>query len=159
MRLVLEAAHITHYGVIINKVPKKTADRLRDSNTGLLQQAKVSLNLGLPVASEDFFVIDRYQELDDEENMLWTEMPSFLKDFIDSVTPLEIRSEIVDNIEVDQLGRLLQEQERALKNIENNKEELQSELRRQKELTKRLADKALQQAKQRSEASWMLSMD
>lgn len=104
--------------------------------------------------TDRFFVQERIDELADEDDVMWSDMPQDLIDFIkdSSYTSGQIRSEIVDDIVTDGLGARVKEQEELLRKMEKDNQVLQTELQRQQlELQSTKASKA----KAVSKVNWL----
>lgn len=135
MQLVLESAPIKEYGVIINNVEEDVVEELKDDESGAMENVRTRLNAGLVPPSDHFYVIGRDRKLAGKNNVLWDDMPADLKEFIKDAfySSGEIRSEIVDDIEIDGLGQRLKESEARLKELTTSNESLEKEVQRQQD--------------------------
>lgn len=125
MKLVLEAAPITHYGIILNKIESSIANRYR-SNATLFDDLKVRLMGNLPQICDRVHIVDWSQQLHGKENAVWEDVSGVkaLRSFMDSIPSLDIDAGNVLEIKVKDYEKLIQEQEHNLAELRKVNEEM-----------------------------------
>jgi len=161
MILILKAAPIQQFGIIINDVPSNTAKKIRDNKDNFGDNVKVALLSELPVKTSHILVMDRIEDCVDENDVLM-DPPAHLTDFLQSVPTIEISSEKVEQITVsqyhklqEQLGASLREMEESETRREKMREDLvkqmQEEKDRRERLEERMRDREAEERKERQE--------
>jgi len=128
MKLILDAAPITDYGVIINKTNPKWLQKMK-GDPQKMKEWETTLMSGLPKVSASIHFMLRFDDLDGEENVKY-KAPTDVIDFIKRCPGMLIRPQDVKDVRADQMEALQKEQEDLIRRMEQDK----GEMRRQLEL-------------------------
>lgn len=146
MRLVLEAAPIKTYGVIINQLEERTYKAWNDPTNG--EKLRIKLFNSLPFASEYVFPMRRYEELVEEDNKI-IKPPADLFKFIFFLPENVYQSTAVCPVKVETYEQLQDEQEKACRLVE---EKLEKEFEKLKaEHERKLDDERKKRERNREE--------
>lgn len=144
MKLVLEAAPIKTYGVVINKLGKKTYEAWTDPTSG--EKLRIKLFNNLPFASEYVYPMRHYGELFEEDNKIIETPPDFMQ-FIFFLPENVYQASEVRQVKVEMFERLKEQQEKMIKQLEAKFEKEHAKLKADYE--RKLADERKKQERDR----------
>eukprot|EP00927_Polykrikos_kofoidii_P021617 TRINITY_DN20402_c0_g1_i1.p1 TRINITY_DN20402_c0_g1~~TRINITY_DN20402_c0_g1_i1.p1 ORF type:complete len:889 (+),score=89.70 TRINITY_DN20402_c0_g1_i1:96-2669(+) len=122
MELVLQAAPtIRSYGVVINKLPKRTARMLRTNATDF-GNLKTYLMAGLPSPTDHVLLLDNIPELEDEQDQLWAASVEF-RDFMENTPGTTIGANNVRDIDVKSYSAMVATQRDLQTKLQHNAHE------------------------------------
>lgn len=148
IKLILDAAPIDKYAILVNKLPKKTCQMLKQDPTERKHLMKTLFNgAGFKFETEYVYFNEKVDAWEDEKDVV-PPMDQSLKNFIDSVPAVLINEKNVTEIKVDEYDELMKRYEDLMS--ENAK--LQKEIQAAKDATEKVKVALDEQASRLDEA-------
>ena len=121
MKLILNAAPITHYGVIINQLPPREYKELTSGSSDGVASMKVIATIQEAVKSDKaraaFHFVKRDEELEGAEDKV-KQLPEDLATFILDVPGMEIKSQEVQRVRASEFEKMQEEMENRMRELE-----------------------------------------
>jgi GTP-binding protein EngB required for normal cell division len=159
MRLILEAAPVTDYSIIVNKVSKKW---VRDMMTGededgvsFMKKWTTLLMQGLKPVTVSIHFMLKDSALDDEENVLFR-APEDIIEFIKNAPGMKIDKDEVKDVEASEIAKVEKQFQDDIRALEEDKNKMKAEMEEQRKLMAdavRRADQAKQEAARAAKAA------
>lgn len=130
MTLVLNAAPITHYGIIINQLSPREYKDLFSRESGAAEKVlgMIWSSVGRDKASPHVHCMKRDQDLEGADNVV-KDLPQDLVDFIQQTPGMEIRSQEVGQVQASLFEEKMEQLEQTINRLQRDKEELQVQIR------------------------------
>ena len=130
MTLVLNAAPISHYGVIINQLSPREYKDLLSKDSGAAQNVlgMIWTAVGRDKASAHVHLVKRDEDLEGADNVVKA-LPKDLVTFIQQTPGMEIKSQEVQKVRASEFEEKMEQLEQRITHLQREKEELQVEIR------------------------------
>lgn len=130
MTLVLNAAPISHYGVIINQLSPREYKDLLSKDSGAAQNVlgMIWTAVGRDKASANVHLVKRDEDLEGADNVVKA-LPKDLVTFIQQTPGMEIKSQEVQKVRASEFEEKMEKLEQKITHLERQKDELQVEIR------------------------------
>jgi len=132
MKIVLDAAPIKNYAVIINEVHPRVRKGF-EQNPETYNYVKSKLMAGLEIITDRFYLLGKNEELEHVDDAMWDQLPSSFIDFVHGAPGMFICSGHVDDLAVQDMSEIVARQEETNRKMEVDKEFLEEENQRQQE--------------------------
>jgi hypothetical protein len=150
MELILAAAPIAYYGVLINKLGKKEYNMLIENTDGAKDAVVAGLMNELPRKSLRFHFKQRDESLVDEEDAVPQLDEQFVR-FMQHIPAVQIKTEEVKAIDVSEYDAMTSKFEGIITELYADKKRVEEKMKSDKEEYKKL----LQEMQQRNDALMM----
>ena len=130
MTLVLNAAPISHYGVIINQLSPREYKDLLSKDSGAAQNVlgMIWTAVGRDKASAHVHLVKRDEDLEGADKVVKA-LPKDLVTFIQQTPGMEIKSQEVQKVRASEFEEKMEQLEQRITHLQREKEELQVEIR------------------------------